>query len=416
MQSPRLYQFLFSSFFIVILLPYFGSLDVIAPQWLYLSLINFLAFILTAKDKLTAPKSILFFLYLLFIIQILLSLLYSNNINLSIVDATRFLIVLSSIFNLYVLLRNKIFSFYSISLILSLVLTIEIFYSLLPFFGFFYYNDLSLISQFSTIYSENLFLGFAGNKNITAASICIKLPFLLYVFHFSKKYYKALFSFIIFFLFVLVFFLRARSVFVSLSALFFLYSLFFIYYKKRSFIFIPIILFLSFITAFFLTKRESSPLIDDFNSISLTAASSNDRFLLWDNAISYIYDHPFIGCGIGNWKIESLPYWKTHLSNYIVPYHAHNDFLELTTELGLLGGLTFVLVIFLMFYYLIKNLIQTKNNFSISFISLTILGSLVIYFVDLSLNFPSERPRMQIIFCLLFSIILLIKEKNIAPK
>ena len=38
--------------------------------------------------------------------------------------------------------------------------------------------------------------GFAGNKNITAASIAFKIPFAIYIFFYSKKYFKII-SFII---------------------------------------------------------------------------------------------------------------------------------------------------------------------------------------------------------------------------
>ena len=52
----------------------------------------------------------------------------------------------------------------------------------------FYYSD------FVTVFTREglnviLIKGFAGNKNITAASIAFKLPFVLYLLHTSSKHY-----------------------------------------------------------------------------------------------------------------------------------------------------------------------------------------------------------------------------------
>ena len=33
------------------------------------------------------------------------------------------------------------------------------------------------------------------------------------------------------------------------------------------------------------------------------------------------------------------------MTGYVVPYHAHNDFLELTVEIGILGGLAYFLLL-----------------------------------------------------------------------
>ena len=81
---------------------------------------------------------------------------------------------------------------------------------------------------------------------------------------------------------------------------------------------------------------------------------SSNRFILWDNALDYIANHPFLGSGIGTWKVESALYWGSIGSDYLVPFHAHNDFLEFSTELGILGGLFYFLIFFFSFLFLFK--------------------------------------------------------------
>jgi O-antigen ligase len=304
-------------------------------------------------------------------------------------------------------------TFKMISIIISVFLLIEVLYSFVPFLSFIFENDPSVYRQFSSIYQENFFIGFSGNKNITAASIAIKIPFLFYLFNITnKKIFLILSSFFSFAVFSLIFLLKARSVFLSFSFVLFSFIITSLYFKRyRSFLFLPLIV-LSFLFVSLLTTKQYNPVLNDIKSINFSAASSSDRFLLWDNAFSYILDHPIIGCGIGNWKIESLPYWNTHLSNYVVPYHAHNDFLEFTTELGLVGGFTYTFFFFSIFISLFSLLYRFRNHFIRFNQIFVVFASFSVYTIDALLNFPHERPRIQIIFAILVSLVLLLNKRK----
>lgn len=411
----KIYKFLFLLFFFTIISPYFGSIDVIAPQWLYLSLVNFLCLIfLFSRKKITNIRSTTFYVYLFFIIQIIISFSYSRNLNVSIVDASRFCIILFSIYIFYNIIKTEYLTFRFISFVVSIFLCVELFYSLIPFFSFFIINPSEVYNQFSTIYTENLFLGFSGNKNITAASIALKLPFLLYFLYSIKGFYKYLILPVLFFAFLLIYFLRARSVFISTTLVLLIFLFFSTYYKRINFLFVVItaIIVGYFASLLISPDLSTNPILTDISSISLTKESSNDRFFLWDNAISYISNNPIIGCGIGNWKIESLPYWNTHLSNYIVPYHAHNELLEITTELGLIGGATYLLFFFLIFSKLIYHIYLYRRDYNRTLNLTVILSSFSVFFIDLMLNFPHERPRIMLIFALLVSLTLIYTSKQ----
>ena len=401
--------FISNSFLIFVLLvnfmPYLGSIDVLATQWFYIATIN--ALFLIFSKNIFIPKNILFIIFSFFIFQAFISLSYSNNLNVSLVDFFRFFSVFLLIFILSNRITTQTFNFYNISLLVSLTLVIEVFYSLDFLFSFINLNGVGNLYRFNENYQEINFIGFAGNKNITAASIAVKFPFLFYLFFKSKNFIKYLIIIFSFFLFTSIFLLKARSVFLSLGIVLIISIVYFFY--KRKFIFgvflLPIIC--SFLFSSFLIGDDSSNSITgDIRSIQFSKESSNDRLLLWDNALSYISDNPFIGAGIGNWKIESIPYWKTHLSSYIVPYHAHNDLLEITTELGILGGLTFLSVFLISFYLLIRSFFNSYSDFSSSLAIFIVFTSLLIYFVDVNLNFPNERPRMQVMFAILIFIVM----------
>ena len=403
-------SFLISNSFLIFILlvnfmPYFGSIDVMATQWLYIAIINTL--FLLSLNKIYIPKNILFVTFSLFILQSIISLLYSNNLNISFVDLFRFFNIFLVILILFNSITSQTFNFYNISLLITLTLVIEVFYSLDFLFSFINLNGVSNLHRFNENYQEVNFIGFAGNKNITAASIAVKLPFLFYLFFKSKKSVKYLLVFFSFFLFTSIFLLKARSVFLSLGIVLIISIVYFFY--KRKFIFgvflLPIIGSFLF-SSYLLGNNSSNSITNDIRSIQFSKESSNDRLLLWDNALSYISDNPFIGAGIGNWKIESIPYWKTHLSSYIVPYHAHNDLLEITTELGILGGLTFLSIFLISFYLLIRSFFKSYSDFNSSLVIFIVFTSLLIYFVDVNLNFPNERPRMQVMFAILIFIVM----------
>lgn len=72
------------------------------------------------------------------------------------------------------------------------------------------------------------------------------------------------------------------------------------------------------------------------------------RLPLWKSAISIFYDHPIVGCGLGMLE-KTLHTPNYELSkDYPIPkewvLHAHNTYLEVAAEMGIIGILTFLLI------------------------------------------------------------------------
>jgi O-antigen ligase len=257
---------------------------------------------------------------------------------------------------------------------------------------------------------QSEFTGIAGNKNISAASLCIKLPLIFYLIINSKKViYKIFLYFILLLSFLVIFYLNSRATFIS----FFIINLFMmmiLVYKKRVktiFLFL-VVFFLSLILNLNSPFFKSSNVLDRASSIEFSQEGSSGRFELWSNAIDYISLHPLVGCGIGNWKIQSLPYWKDRLTGYIVPYHAHNDFLELTAELGIIGGLSYLFIFISLLLLLFP---RCRLDINLNNPKIYLLLVLMVYTVDSFFNFPLERPLIQIYFIVLFSLTYLLNNK-----
>ena len=71
-------------------------------------------------------------------------------------------------------------------------------------------------------------------------------------------------------------------------------------------------------------------------SISTNDGSVNQRLRYYEDVLTHISSNPIFGVGIGNWKLTSIDYDKADITGYIVPYHAHSDFIQLGAELELL--------------------------------------------------------------------------------
>ena len=399
--------------FLLCLIPYFpvfNSLDVIGFQWFALSFLNFLfiIYLLINAKSFVYPNTFWFnVFYLTFIFFCLISLFFSYNFKLSIIDFSRIINTFLSILILYNI-RPETLKFQQLSFFISILLLVDIFFSFKPILDFSFNNSLSFFKVLSDNSNPAILKGLNGNKNITATFMLFKLPFLLYYLTNNMiTGFKILFSLALFFSVAIVTLILARAAYLSLfifTLVFLLHSLF---YSKKSLIFIPIIFISFFVTSLYAKNVYGSSISNEITSISFTNESSSSRFQLWENAIDASINNNFIGFGIGQWKIESLPYWNINGSDYIVPYHAHNDFLELLAEIGLIGALSY-LSIFIFSFLLIFSFYKKSR----SLVDITIGSSLFVYFFDANLNFPLERFTMQLFFILLIFLILNRYEKK----
>ena len=76
--------------------------------------------------------------------------------------------------------------------------------------------------------------------------------------------------------------------------------------------------------------------------------SLTQRLRYFAGALESFKEKPILGKGIGSWEYESIKYEKPEMQSYVVPYHAHNDFLELLAETGILGFVLYFGIIFFM--------------------------------------------------------------------
>ncbi|MDR2006677.1 MAG: O-antigen ligase family protein [Acidaminococcales bacterium] len=82
--------------------------------------------------------------------------------------------------------------------------------------------------------------------------------------------------------------------------------------------------------------------------------SSLLRFALWESTAAMIRDHPFTGIGWGAYRFV-YPKYDFYIKNPdVIIYHAHNMYLHIAAEIGLLGLAVFLLLLFWHFYFALR--------------------------------------------------------------
>lgn len=256
-------------------------------------------------------------------------------------------------------------------------------------------------------------VGWAGHKNLVASYI-----FFLFCYLVSKasyiKYKKLLFFTLVWQVLLIVLF-RSRAVYIALFSFLAIGAVYYVWQNSthRKLIFyklLPAFIGISIIGATIANQSETGrTYLKYFNpSTYQQSASAVEREFVWYKTKELIEDRPILGYGSGNWKIifpsKSIAGGYRLQEKGLVFTRAHNDFLEVWTEVGSLGFLLyfglFVGAIVLLFLQYRKTESSAQKT-QLVWLSGAILGYFIISFFD----FPKERIEHQVYLALLFAAI-----------
>ncbi len=150
--------------------------------------------------------------------------------------------------------------------------------------------------------------------------------------------------------------------------------------NKRSLLLllIPLLLFTAiFILRSYKTEYFTSP-----------AFSLHNRFIYWQKALAVIAKHPFRGMGLGN-----LPFIQTQF--------AHNSYLQIWAEMGLLGIVSFCGFLYKFFKSILPKRLITDKLYAGCIIA--VFSFLIHNFIDLSFFLPEVCIFWWIIVALFLS-------------
>ena len=420
-QTPIMPTVFAGLYLLVHFIPDLDAADVMGPQWLYTGIIDALGILFIFMHRQYCAPAIQgifkykFTLVFSFLVAwASLSYFYAINPTETLVTGARLIttflvfIVLSILFYkqpLPALLTG-------ISVIMAFVLL---------------YDSLVLLKTFSSNLTtmsldENIIAlrGNHGNKNVMAAALLIKFPFVLWLIINSKLLGKLLSAFVLVMGVTGLLILNTRSTYVGLLIITIIFIATTLYFKSKqnkkaigiqiAYLIIPVIIGYFIANMFLGTAVQMQDSQGGYGTVTkrigdITVASEqNSRLRLWKNAIDYSIHHPLIGCGYGNWKLASIPYEIFHTTELFVPYHAHNDFFEMFADLGVLGGLSFALL-FLLVPITTFSIWKNKSFNNLHLAATILFMAVTCYAVDAFLNFPAERTAMQSILAIAAALI-----------
>ena len=398
-------------YLLVHFIPDLGGADVMGAQWLYSSLLDLvvLGYIFLNKSKYKeAIQAIYSYKFTLLFSGLVIWAMGSYFYALNPIET---LVTLARLITTYIIFINVSILFYKqdVEKVFNIIAYIVGFILL--------YDAIYVISTFNNNVKTNFdpsissITGNHGNKNVMAASLLIKFPFVIWIIVRSKVLVRFLCSFVLLLGTIALFLLSTRSTFVGLAIIIFIFSATTIYFREKKdikeslgrivFFVLPVVLafFISNLLIANATDTAEESIVNGavtarIQSIKLENNASSGRLHLWEGAIDYATKHPFVGAGYGNWKLASIPYEKEFTNDLFVPYHSHNDFLEMFADLGIVGGLCFGLM-FLLFPIYAFTIWRNKDAKSFHLPATISFMAVTCYAVDAFLNFPAERTAMQ---------------------
>ena len=412
--SNFLPSILILGFLLVGFIPNLDAVDKIAPQWLYLSILNFLCGVFLFFNRkvfmerfLAVLTSYMSLSYIGFVFWAALSYFYAINPTEVLVNIVRHFNTLFMFLHLGILLYNIKDKNRLLSMAIMVILSIEVY---------------AVLEQALELYKNGLIIrggdlkGVTANRNITAFSIAIKIPYVLYLIIKSPKLLvKMIYAFLILLSLFSLSMIESRASFVA-SALIGVLLLFWTglrYYQSRTinefspnlFYLLPLFLALVLNQTFVADKGVNAIARAATIKINTNDGSINQRLRYYEDVVTHVTKNPIMGVGIGNWKLKSIDYDKEDISGYIVPYHAHSDFIQLGAELGIVGFFlylgVFLFAAYFAFVILFKSELDTDNKWFV-FLLIMALG---VYFIDANLNFPIARPQVLAPWALTISLL-----------
>jgi O-antigen ligase len=131
-------------------------------------------------------------------------------------------------------------------------------------------------------------------------------------------------------------------------------------------------------------------------------AESQGRLLIWKDMLNMIRDFPLFGTGFGTFS-HVYPLYKQFMEKALVFSYAHNDYLQLLAETGVVGFLILITALIIFLVSSFKSLgrfSQEENYFSFFLVlgGLTGIVSLLIHsLADFNLHIPSNALYFALI-------------------
>lgn len=312
-------------------------------------------------------------IFLLFIVMAV-SVTYASDKKLAVSETTRFL----SYMCLFFIIKYKVSSSEEYHMLINSYLLTSI---LLCLFGIYqFFTGAGLNEKFIIKYDYGVNIKIAStlsNPNNFAAYLllCVFPVFMLFIYEKQKKY-KLIYLLIFILTTVNIVLTFSRNVLIGFGIG--ILVLILIYSKKLLAVFVPLV-------ASALCIPQIRIRISEVGESSLNIS----RIKLWKTALLMFRDHPVFGVGNGNYAAEYNTYVYRYPQLYcgFKTYPAHNTYLKILSELGIVGEIVFITMIIFLVLRLYKFIKNSDDMYFKHFYTGFFASVLAFLFMNISDNF-----------------------------
>ena len=338
-------------------------------------------------------------------------------------------IIFSAYFILYFLIINNLkneYQFKSFIRVFFLTSFIVALYTILH-----YYDFISYLQEYGQVAS------LIGQKNWISNYLALIFPLMFCFYLLEKIKKKKMIYFIsLSFLYTALIICQSRGIWISLSLsllfgvfLIFKFKFYHLFKENKKCLILLVIVFI----VITLIYSVDNPLNKSALTVSQRAISTfeekdpsiNTRILMWKVTGQMIKDKPFLGGGVGSFKINYLDYQAGFLKEH-PEYNqywsnakeAHNEYLQIGAEIGLFG-LGIVLLLILKLYILFIIFLKKETDNKRKLICWGLLLGVTSFLIHSLFTFPLHVPALGSAFFIILGLgaayiknFDLLKEKN----
>jgi O-antigen ligase len=143
------------------------------------------------------------------------------------------------------------------------------------------------------------------------------------------------------------------------------------------------------------------PALTRFTSLGREFSGSESRLPIWFGAAELIRGHPLGGTGLGTFPTAYTPFQTTFLTQFV--NHAHNDYLELASDLGIPIAAVLFLSILGVIAHALRRFLRSGSRLE-RYVSLACGGSIVAILLHSLTDFNLYIPANALIFAVILGI------------
>ena len=260
----------------------------------------------------------------------------------------------------------------------------------------------TLVEVLNHIRADGRGWGFGGNPLIIAGVMCMLLPVVVVILMdpgFEKKLKKiSVFAVIS----ILVGLLCNKSRGAWLTELIVIPVATYRYIKqKKSYLAVMLAVFFG-IAGFMVSNPQYVQRVQSITNIT-TDRSNADRIWVWRSALDMLRAHPATGVGVGRFKVRYQTEYK-YMQESQKLTHAHNNFLQISAENGIIGLAGFLYFIGYYLYRSLRNYCIKKNPYDI-LVFTTFFGYICLFgLIDYSLGISTGIRIMWFLLAVLLQL------------